>query len=150
MMEKKPQISQDDDFISSYADGFFIQSDEQTSTIRLVFYKNELDLEKGEEYPALPNETVKKLLFEVRLPMAAFNGLINIMIHFIRTKDELDKREWVSPNEKIYESLLTYANEIASSTFDTGEPQEHDKNLNAKFLYYLSKKQEDKKNRDEK
>lgn len=49
--------------------------------------------------------------------------------------------EEVMEDEEVYETFSEYTETLASSTFDTSNPDEHDQELDKKFLYYLTKRQ---------
>jgi len=137
MSEKKLPIEQDPDYMSSYADGVFLKLDNETSTVRLVFYKNEVKVIEDKQ-TSLPDDLIKNLIFEVRLPNSALTGLLDIAYRFNRYREELAKNEELSDKE-IEESFGRFTETLSKNTFDTSDPEEHDKELNARFMYYLSK-----------
>ena len=138
MTEKLP-LDQDIDYISSYADGFFLKLDRETDTTRFVFYKKEVKL-SNTEYDSLPDDLVKKLIFEVRIPNSALGGFLDISYKFNKYREEIANEEAMD-DEELSDTFSQYTEKLSTTVFDTSNPDEHDKELDAKFLYYLSKRQ---------
>lgn len=137
MTENLP-LNQDHDYMTSYADGFFLKLDHETHTTRFVFYKKELKLSNG-DHDSLPDELVKNLIFEVRIPNSALTGLLDISYKFNKYREEIENEEAME-DEELSDIFSQYTEKLALTTFDTSNPAEHDKELEAKFLYYLSKR----------
>jgi hypothetical protein len=92
-------LNQDPDYLTSYADGFFLKLDHETHTVRLVFYKNELRLPnelRETVVDTLPDNLVKNLIFEVRIPNSALTGLLDISYIFNKYREETDNEEAMS------------------------------------------------------
>ncbi|CAD6513338.1 hypothetical protein NMT12_190028 [metagenome] len=145
MNEKLPLV-QDVDYMSSYADGFFLKLDHETHTVRLVFYKKDAKFQ-NRIHDSLPDEFVKNTIFEVRIPNSAFTGFLDISYKFNKYREEIENEEAME-DEELSDIFSQYSEKLALTTFDTSNPAEHDKELEAKFLYYISKRQ-DKETKNE-
>lgn len=140
MMSDKLPLEQDVDYTTSYADGFFLKLDHETRTTRLVFYKKDVRFHNG-TYDSLPDEFANNVIFEVRIPNSALVGFLDISEKFNKYREETEKEEEAMEDEEVSETFSEYADTLASSTFDTSNPDEHDKELDKKFYYYLTKRQ---------
>ena len=138
MSDNKLPLEQDIDYTTNFADGFFLKLDHETRTARLVFYKKDVKLHNG-KYDSLPDEFVKNVIFEVRIPNSALIGFLDISEKFNKYREE--NEEEVMEDEEVYETFSEYTETLASSTFDTSNPNEHDQELDKKFFYYLTKRQ---------
>jgi hypothetical protein len=80
------------------------------------------------------------LIFEVRIPNSALTGLLDISYIFNKYREETDNEEAMS-DEELSTIFSEFSEKLAMSTFDTSNPDEHAKELNSKYLYYLTKRE---------